>query len=159
MFLENLEEISICDENAFSPANCVVQTFKSEVTNHSVLKVNRWLLPSSCFLSVHPGEKSLTAGPSCNLRNLVNCFSKPVRVPGRKICILDLMALPLEWGGRYVNKSLNYKFLNTWCTFCFRAVFKVFLKHRGWNNNSEGDGEFGNASQGRWYLQWVLKYK
>lgn len=93
---------------------------------------------------MHPGETSLIAGPSSNLRNLMNCFSKPVHVLGRRIYILDLVALLVEWEGSYINKSLN-----TWCTFCIRAVFKVFLEYRGWNHNSKGDEEFGNTSQSR----------
>lgn len=52
MFLENLEEIRICDENAFSLANCVKQKFKSKVTNHNIVKVQT-LTPSFPWLPVH----------------------------------------------------------------------------------------------------------
>lgn len=76
----------------------------------------------------------------------MNCFSKPVHVPGRRIYILDLVVLPAEWEGRYVKKSLNHKSLNIWCTFCFKAAFKVFLAHRGWNKRSEGDEELESLS-------------
>lgn len=79
----------------------------------------------------------------------MSCFSKPAHVPGRKIYILDLAALPVEWEGRYVNKSLNYMSLNTWCTLYTRAVFKVYLGCRERSNDSEGDGEFGNSSRSR----------
>lgn len=122
MFLENVEEVRLCDEKkCFSLADCVQGRFKSMVTNHSVLKVqpfNSFLLLASCL---HPPP---TAGPSSNLRNLMNCFSKPVYVQGRRMCVLDLVVLPVQWEGRYGNKSLNCKSLNTWSTCCLAGCLQ-----------------------------------
>lgn len=72
----------------------------------------------------------------------MNCFSKPAYVLGRRIYILDFVAFLAEWEGSYINKSLN-----TWGTFCIRAVFKVFLEHRGITIPNEI--EVGNTPQSR----------